>query len=71
MEPYSSNAVQVEQQDVENGLYSHVVMTPSQQRIGTQRQQSIDMEEIPLNNLHQETENKHRIHQIFAHVRQR
>uniref|UniRef100_A0A1B0FFD2 Rhomboid-like protein n=1 Tax=Glossina morsitans morsitans TaxID=37546 RepID=A0A1B0FFD2_GLOMM len=67
MEPYSSNAVQVEQQDVENGLYSHVVMAPSQQRIGTQRQQSIDMEEIPLNNLHQETENQHRIHQIFAH----
>lgn len=67
MEHYSSNDPQVQRQDIENGLYPHVSMTPSQQRIETQRQQSIDMEEIPLNNLHQGTENKLRIRQIFEH----
>lgn len=50
-------------QDVENGLYPQL-----QQRPQTRRQDTVDMEEIPLNNLQQESEEKRKIRHIFERV---
>lgn len=51
------------QTKTENGLYPNIRAVERQQN-----DQQIIMEEIPLNNLCEETNDKRRIRQIFDHV---
>lgn len=53
----------IQQRDVENGIYPQL-----QQRPQTRRQDTVDMEEIPLNNLQQEPEERRKIRHVFERV---
>lgn len=50
-------------QDVENGIYPQLHQRPQ-----TTRQDTVDMEEIPLNNLQQESEEKRKVRRVFESV---
>ncbi|KAL7743340.1 hypothetical protein ACLKA6_008321 [Drosophila palustris] len=61
---------QQQQRDVENGLYPNIPperRSPSTRpvRPPTMRQDTVDMEEIPLNQLNQESEDRRKMREIF------